>query len=397
MGMKNVDSKLHLFGRTIEAHFISRPNRFLIRCNWQDQTISAFLPNPGRLQELLLPGRVIHLTEEKKSQHRKTRYTAVAVDRDGCPVMLHTSRTNEVARYLIQKRKIPGLEKARIVKSEVRAGKSRFDFLLKDGDKDILLEVKSCTLVGKNVAMFPDAVTERGTRHLEDLAKLSEEGIKTVILFIVYWPFASVFMPDFHTDLKFSQTLLNIRGKVRVIPLSVRWDKNLLLSPRARLLQIPWDYIEKEARDQGSYLLILNLKKNQNIHVGKLGKISFKKGFYIYVGSAMANLSKRMERHRRIRKRHYWHIDKLRAVAEFHSGLAIRSSKRLECEIANALSGIAEWGIPGFGSSDCSCETHLFGMKSDPLHSEDFHKVLQYFRMDRYEEKSFGEVKEMGR
>ena len=389
MGMKHMDSKLPLFGRIIKAHFISRPNRFLIRCKLNGRIVSAFLPNPGRLQELLLPGRTIYLIEEDKTEGRKTRYTAVAVDRDGHPIMLHTLRTNDVARYLLQKRKIPGLERARILRSEVRVGRSRFDFLLKEKGKEVLLEVKSCTLVGKKMAMFPDAVTERGTRHLEELARLREEGMKTIILFIVHWPLACVFMPDFHTDLKFSQTLLNIRGKVRVIPLSVRWNKDLSLSPRTRLLQIPWNYIEREARDCGSYLLILNLKKNQNIHVGELGKISFKKGFYIYVGSAMANLTKRMERHRRIRKRHHWHIDELRAVAEFHSVLAIRSSTRLECEIAEALSGIAEWLIPGFGSSDCSCETHLFGMKSDPLQSAGFHRLLQHFRMDRHEEESF--------
>jgi sugar fermentation stimulation protein A len=93
-----------------------------------------------------------------------------------------------------------------------------------------------------------------------------------------------------------------------------------------------------------------------------------------------------MERHRHLRKQHHWHIDELRAVAEFHSVLAIRSSTRLECEIAEALSGIAEWTIPGFGCSDCCCKTHLFGMVRDPLCSEDFQKLLQYFRMDRYEE-----------
>lgn len=142
----------------------------------------------------------------------------------------------------------------------------------------------------------------------------------------------------------------------------------------------------KEAKDQGSYLLILNLKKKQNINIGRLGKISFRKGFYIYVGSAMANLSKRMERHRRIKKQHYWHIDELRAVSEFHSVLAIHSSIRLECEIAIALSGIADWNIPGFGSTDCSCETHLFGMSKDPLHSDEFRKLVQSFRMDRCRE-----------
>jgi sugar fermentation stimulation protein A len=192
-------------------------------------------------------------------------------------------------------------------------------------------------------------------------------------------------MPDYHTDLDFSQTLLNVRNRVQIIPISVQWNQDLSLFPIVRLLQIPWNYIEKEAKDRGSYLLILNLKRNRNICVGKLGKVNFSKGFYIYVGSAMANLSKRMERHRHLRKRHRWHIDELRAVAEFHSVLAIRSSDRLECEIAEALSKIAEWSVPGFGSTDCSCKTHLLGVPKDPLHSEDFHKLLQHFRMDRFQ------------
>jgi len=151
-----------------------------------------------------------------------------------------------------------------------------------------------------------------------------------------------------------------------------------------RLIEIPCDYIQGEAKDRGSYLLVLRLKRKSNINIGRLGKISFRKGFYIYVGSAMTNLIKRMERHRRIRKRRHWHIDDLREVAEFHSVLAIRSYARLECEIAKVFSKIAECKIPKFGSSDCSCESHLFGMSKDPLQSDEFHKLIQYFRMDRY-------------
>jgi len=375
---------MKFFNGTIKARFLSRPNRFLVRCRWSGRTISAFLPNPGRLQELLLPGHEIHLIREVKSPGPKTHYTVVAVERDGHPIMLHTHRTNEVAKYLLQKGKLPGLEKVKIIQSEVRIGMSRFDFLLKENRKDILLEVKSCTLVGKRVAMFPDAVTERGTRHLRELSKLSEEGIETVILFIVHWPFARIFIPDYHTDLTFSQTLLQVKDKVRVVSVSVRWGQSLSLSPNVRILQIPWDYIEREAKDRGGYLLILTLKRKKNIHIGELGKVSFRKGFYIYVGSAMTNLSKRMERHRHLKKLHHWHIDELRAVAEFHSVLAIRSSTRIECEIAEAVSRIAEWNIPKFGSSDCSCQTHLFGMANDPIHSEGFQELLQHFRMDRY-------------
>ncbi len=376
--------KRRFFPHTIKARFLSRPNRFLVRCRWKGRILSAFLPNPGRLQELFLPGRIIHLVKEDKPQGRKTRYTAVAVNRDGYPMMLHTHRTNDVARYLLQEGKIPGLRRARVVRSEVRVGRSRFDFLLEEGKSDILLEVKSCTLVGKRVAMFPDAVTERGARHLRELAGMAEEGVKAVVLFVVHWPFAKVFMPDYHTDLSFSQIFLEIRNRVEVIPVSVRWNKDLSLSSGIRVLQIPWKRIEKEAENRGSYLLILRLKRNRTISVGKLGKVCFRKGFYIYVGSAMANLSKRMERHRHLRKRRHWHIDELRAVAEFHSVLAIRSSDRLECEIAKAMSKIAEWSVSEFGSTDCSCETHLFGIPGDPLESESFHKLLQYFRMDRF-------------
>lgn len=383
MDMNPPSERRRFFNRTIRARFLKRLNRFLIQCKWKGRILHAYLPNPGRLRELLLPGRMIHLLREEKSLGRKTLYTAVAVDRDGQPILLHTHLTNEVVRYLLHKRKIPGLESSRIVKSEIRVGRSRFDFLLEERGKDVLLEVKSCTLVGKRVAMFPDAVTERGARHLRELAKISEGGVRTVVLFIVHWPFAEAFMPDYHTDLNFSRTFLTIRDKVKVIPVAVRWGQDLSLSHHVKVLNVPWDTLEKETRDRGSYLLILNLKRNRKIDVGKLGKVHFRKGFYIYVGSAMANLSKRMERHRHLRKRHHWHIDELRAVGEFHSVLAIRSSERLECEVAKGMSEIAEWSVPRFGSTDCSCDTHLFGTSSDPIQSEDFQELLQNFRMDR--------------
>jgi sugar fermentation stimulation protein A len=185
--------------------------------------------------------------------------------------------------------------------------------------------------------------------------------------------------------------------------------------------------IDKETKDQGSYLLVLELKRSRNIQVGKLGRISFRRGFYIYVGSAMAHLSKRIERHRHLAgtcpgrpalqggikghnikeipnreappfragsftKRHHWHIDELRAVADFHSALAVRSSTRLECEIARALSKIAERAIPGFGCTDCSCDTHLFAFERDPFHLEKFHQLLRYFRMDRYTKERSSDV-----
>lgn len=298
--------------------------------------------------------------------------------------MLHTHRTNDVARFLLQQGKIPCLGKVEIVRSEVQIGKNRFDFLLREGSEEIILEVKSCTLFGQKVAMFPDAVTERGRRHLLELARLSEEGKRTAVLFVVQWPFATIFMPGYHTDLEFSRVLLEVRERVQIIPVSIRWEEDLSFSPNVRLLEIPWGYVEREAKDRGSYILVLHLSTKQKILIGKLGILSFPKGFYLYVGSAMGSLTARLRRHMRMDKKDHWHIDYLRALSDSCYALPIRSSEPLECELAEALRKVAHWRVPGFGSTDCSCETHLFGMAGHPLHSKEFHKLLQYFRMERF-------------
>lgn len=375
---------LRLFPQTVRATFLDRPNRFLVSCQWNDKVVHAFLPNPGRLRELLLPGVGLRLIEERGPPLRKNRFTVVAVEREGYPVMLHTQRTNDAARFLIQNGMIPAFGKVDHVRSEVTIGKSRFDFLLRDRDRETILEVKSCTLFGQKVAMFPDAVTERGRRHLLELSRLSEEGRKTAVLFMVQWPFATIFMPDYHTDLAFSQALLQVRERVQIVPVSVRWQEDLSLSPNVGVLEIPWSYVEREAQDRGSYILVLRLPRERKVRVGRLGTIPFAKGFYLYVGSAMAHLTARLERHLRREKKDHWHIDSLRAVAESCDALPIRSSERLECKVAEALRGMVDWMVPGFGSTDCSCETHLFGMAGHPLHSKEFHKLLQYFRMERF-------------
>ena len=368
------------------ARFVSRPNRFMVKCVHEGRPVDAFLPNPGRLQEYLLPGSLLYLTTEEEPGSRKTAHTVVAVERDGLPVMLHTHKTNAAARYLIEKRLVPGLEDAAVVRSEKAVGHSRFDFLLKDGKGEMLLEVKSCTLFGKKVAMFPDAVTARGARHLQELSALSGNGMRAAVLFVVHWPFAQVFMPDYHTDLHFARTLLAVRGSVGIIPVAVRWQQGLSLADEATLLDIPWSYVDREAHDRGGYILIFELAEERTLPIGGRGENRlFRKGFYLYVGSAMANLSARIQRHLRLRKRFHWHIDWLRSALHVHAVLPIRASARLECDLANALSREADWSVPDFGSSDCDCDTHLFGMADDPLHSAGFHRLLQYFRMDRYD------------
>jgi len=374
--------RLNFFRNLEKARFLKRPNRFTLVCGLKGKVVRAYLPNPGRMWELLLPGAPVYL-ERAPSAENRMPYIAVAVQKGNRLVMVHTHRTNDLANDLIERNLIPGLEGAKVVRREIKKGKSRFDFLLQRGKEEILLEVKSCTLFGKKVAMFPDALTARGRRHIEELADLSQRSVSGAVLFLIFWPRAEFFMPEYHTDLEFARALLAARGKISIIPLAIEMRADLSLTPRVRILDVPWNIVEREAKDRGSYILILRLLEESSIEIGKLGKIRFRKGYYLYVGSARKNLSSRIERHRRLRKRQFWHVDFLRAMAEFHFAVPIRTQDLLECEIARAVKKIAEWEIPGFGSSDCSCSSHLYGMVKDPLRSAELISLLQYFRMDR--------------
>lgn len=373
---------MQFFKDTGKAVFISRPNRFTVLCNLKSKRIKAFLPNPGRLQELLLPGVRLYL-ELSGSPGRVLPYTAVAVEKNGRPVILHTHMANRITQFLIQAGKIPGLEGAEVLGTEITAGRSRFDLLIKQGGNQILLEVKSCTLFSRKVAMFPDAVTERGKRHVQELAGLSGRKTGGAVLFLIHSPEPDYFMPEFHTDPDFSRALCEARQTIQIFPLALSWGKDLSLGSKTRLLEVPWGIVEKEARDRGCYMILMRLRRKTPLEVGKLGRIHFNPGYYIYVGSAKRNLSKRIERHRRLRKNKFWHIDYFRAVAEILTMLPIRSSKDLECELAGALSAYADRQIPGFGASDCTCPSHLFWTRRHPLDSENFHDLLQYYRMDR--------------
>ncbi len=115
---------------------------------------------------------------------------------------------------------------------------------------------------------------------------------------------------------------------------------------------------------KGSYMLFLRCKKNCKISVGRLGKLKFKKGIYIYVGSGMNNLEKRVKRHFLKRKKIRWHIDYITTNRNFEVEFAILipSKKRLECYLSKLLSQKLDY-VKGFGSTDCKCKSHLYILK----------------------------------
>ncbi|MCD6152775.1 MAG: DNA/RNA nuclease SfsA [Syntrophobacterales bacterium] len=383
--MGKPDFGLTLFPKLKTGIYIRRVNRFVIECSIDGKELMVHLPNPGRLWELLFPGSKIYLVDNQDTWKRKTRCTAVAVERKDRPVLLHTQLANTVVKWLLEDHRIPGLEDAEILKSEAVVGHSRFDFLLQRKNQPFLLEVKSCTLFGNKIAMFPDAITARGKKHVIELAELSGKGMHCGIIFIVHCLQARYFLPDYHTDFEFARALYESRNKLILKAIAVEWGKDLTLGSHIHELVIPWDLIGMEAGDSGSYILILHIPENTEITVGKLGAVLFRKGYYLYAGSARKNLKKRIERHLRKRKKFFWHIDYLRDKADYCMALPIRSRTSVEHELAEALSNISDWFIQGFGSSDCSCKTHLFGMQDNPIDNPQFMNILLNFRINRLE------------
>lgn len=240
----------------VEGTFQSRPNRFAVHCAIEGRETKVFMPNPGRMGELLLPGAELILADHGVQASRKTRYTVMAVRYQGRVVFLHTHLNNTAARRLIESRAIPALSEYGIAGTEITVGGNRFDFLLNDAEGALCLEVKSCTLSANGIAMFPDAVTERGRRHVESLAAMHAAGEKSALLFLIHHGPARVFLPDYHTDYAFSQAFLDAEDKLPVHAVSIEWTEDLRYRIACPDVAIPWDAIRRECVNQGHLLIV---------------------------------------------------------------------------------------------------------------------------------------------
>lgn len=114
---------------------------------------------------------------------------------------------------------------------------------------------------------------------------------------------------------------------------------------------------------KGCYCLIINVDGKMELKIGKLGKIKFKRGYYVYVGSAMNSLKSRIRRHLSEDKKLHWHVDYLLKKAKIRDVIYNESTRKIECELSEYISKKTD-GIKGFGCSDCECESHLYYFKT---------------------------------
>lgn len=203
-------SFIEVKGRLLEGIFERRLTRFSVLVNVNGETLPCFLPNPGRLCELLVSGTKVVLREHVAAREkRKTSCDIVGVYSGNTIVSLDSRVPNKLVFEALKHGDLPEFRNYGALKTEYRHGRSRFDFLLYGGEmvKPCLLEVKSCTLVRDGIAMFPDAPTERGVRHVLELAKALNEGFRAALLFIIQRSDAKVFMPNDEVDPKFGMAL----------------------------------------------------------------------------------------------------------------------------------------------------------------------------------------------
>ncbi len=187
----------------VRGEFLARPNRFTVAVRVQGEETVAHLPNPGRLREVLLPG--ITLLLRPASPGRKTGWTAVAADLGKFLVSLDSTLPNRAFPKFLASGLIPELSGFRISAREPRLGAGRADFLLVREKERAWVEVKSVTLVEEGVALFPDAPTVRGARHLGELAERVRAGDAAFVVFVVQRPDAEKFGPHAAVDPKFAQ------------------------------------------------------------------------------------------------------------------------------------------------------------------------------------------------
>ena len=198
---------MRIAGKLVEGRFVARDNRFLVRVEVAGQVLCAHLPNSGRLGELLVAGRRAVLVERPGAQ-RKTSYDLSLVEIDGHWVSVDARLPNDLVEEALQQRRLAPLTGYPTVRREVSWGRSRFDFLLERPDApSCIVEVKSITLLMDGLACFPDAVTARGRRHVQELAEAVGAGYRAVVVFVVQRDDARGMRPHDESDPDFGRAL----------------------------------------------------------------------------------------------------------------------------------------------------------------------------------------------
>lgn len=183
------------------ATFLERLNRFVARVELNGQVETVHVKNTGRCRELLIPGSEVWIARSDQPE-RKTKYDLITVRKsNGVLFNIDSQAPNRVVLEWLQRQKWEEIH------PEHTYGQSRVDFFMRRGDRKYLMEVKGCTLERNGIGYFPDAPTERGTKHVRELIDAVREGYNAILAFVIQMDGVSEVRPNRETDPAFAEAM----------------------------------------------------------------------------------------------------------------------------------------------------------------------------------------------
>lgn len=216
-----------IYSNTVKGIFISRPNRFVAQVLIDGDEETVHVKNTGRCKELLIPGAEVILARSGNPT-RKTGYDLIAVYKKSLGwVNIDSQAPNVLVKEWLESGRSM-FRDISLIKPECRFGNSRVDFYLECGSRKIFIEVKGCTLEIEGNGYFPDAPTERGVKHLRELAEAAKEGYECYIAFVIAMPKVSEVYPNNNTHPEFGAALEEAKAagvNVLCLPCEVEPDR----------------------------------------------------------------------------------------------------------------------------------------------------------------------------
>ena len=205
--------------RLLQGTLIKRYKRFFVDIKHQNKTITAHCPNSGSMMGLLYPGNKVWFSKSNDPK-RKLKYTLEIIEVNNKMVGVNTHTTNKIILESLKEKKIKSFKNFNNIKAEVKfSDKTRFDFLLTNDKEKCFLEVKNVTLSrSKSIAEFPDAITTRGTKHLNELSKAKKKGFDCYILYLIQREDCKSFKIADDIDKEYKSAFINaLKNGVKVL------------------------------------------------------------------------------------------------------------------------------------------------------------------------------------
>ncbi|MEY8304635.1 DNA/RNA nuclease SfsA [Anaerosalibacter bizertensis] len=200
------------YNNMCEGIFLERPNRFIANVLIDGKKEKVHVKNTGRCKEILTKGTKVYL-EKSNNPNRKTKYSLISAYKEDQLINIDSQVPNKVVFDAIKSNRIKELENIKVLKREVTFGNSRFDLYFEKDNESGFIEVKGVTLENNGLSLFPDAPTERGTKHIKEMIKVVESGLKGYIFFLIQMENIKYFTPNTSMDEKFSNALIEANKK----------------------------------------------------------------------------------------------------------------------------------------------------------------------------------------